>query len=65
MERQRFCRLEVMHWTGIGEKPNKVPTLVLEFSADCAEISAKSEVIGFSITVDYRENGFYSSYTPI
>lgn len=47
----------------MGEKHGKVQALVVEFSADCAAIRAKSEVIGCSIAVDFREKGFYSSYT--
>jgi len=60
---ERFCWLEGKHWTEICEKPGKVQALVVEFSADCAAIRAKSGEGGYSEAVDSWRKGVYTSYT--
>ncbi len=47
----------------MGEKLGKVQALVVEFSADCAAIRAKSRAGGYSEAVDSWGTGVYASYT--
>ncbi len=47
----------------MGEKLGKVQALVVEFSADCAAIKAKSRAGGYSEAVDSWGTGVYASYT--
>jgi hypothetical protein len=49
----------------MGEKPGKVQVLVVEFSADCAAISAKSGEGCYTEAVVSWRKGVYTSYTPI
>ncbi len=42
----------------MSEKPEKVQAQVLEFSADCAAIRAKSGESGYSVVVDYWKRVF-------
>ncbi len=46
----------------MGEKPGKVQVRVVEFSADCAAIRAKSGEGGYSEAVDSWRKGVYTSY---
>ncbi len=46
----------------MGEKPGKVQALVVEFSADCAAIRAKSGESGYSEAVVSWRKGVYTSY---
>ena len=62
-ERQSFCWLEGKHWTEMGAKPGKVQALVVEFSADCAAIRAKSGEGGYSEAAVSWRKGVYTSYT--
>ena len=46
-------------------KQGDIQARAAAFSKISQPISAKSEANGCSITVDFREKGFYSSFTPL